>query len=103
MINEENFKNIVVDIMGKKYPIKCPIDKVRELQDASASLDKEMKEIRESGKIIGFERIAIIAALNISYKLSILKSNKIMVSEDMIEKLNLIMKKISNVLIFDEE
>ncbi len=61
--------NISVEILGKSYKVKCPIERVSELRKAAAYVDKEMRQIRDSGKVIGIERIAIITALNISYQL----------------------------------
>lgn len=64
-----NDDNISVEILGKSYKVKCPIERVPELRNAAAYVDKEMRQIRDSGKVIGIERIAIITALNIAYKL----------------------------------
>lgn len=64
-----NDDNISVEILGKSYKVKCPIERVSELRNAAAYVDKEMRQIRDSGKVIGIERIAIITALNIAYKL----------------------------------
>ncbi len=64
-----NDDNISVEILGKSYSVKCPIERVSELRNAAAYVDKEMRQIRDSGKVIGIERIAIITALNIAYQL----------------------------------
>ena len=68
MMNEDK-RDIKVDIMGKQYPIKCPGNKIQELQDAAAIVDQQMRKIRSSGKVTGTDKIAIIAALNIAYLL----------------------------------
>lgn len=64
-----NDDSISVEVLGKSYKVKCPIDRVTELRQAASYVDKEMRQIRDSGKVIGLERIAIITALNVAYQL----------------------------------
>ena len=65
---------VVVKIMDNEYRIACPPEEREALQSAAAYLSNKMREIRETGKILGVERIAVMAALNISHEL--LKSNR---------------------------
>lgn len=58
-----------VDIMGREFRIVCPTEEREELLQAVAYLNKRMREIRDSGKVAGLERIAIMAALNITHEL----------------------------------
>jgi len=58
-----------VEIMGKPYPVRCPEDELTALQQAAHYLDQKMCEVRDSGKAINLERIAIITALNMAYEL----------------------------------
>lgn len=58
-----------VTIMGRDFRVTCPDEEREELLKAVAYLDKKMREIRDSGKVIGSERIAIMAALNITHEL----------------------------------
>lgn len=58
-----------VHILGKEYQIVCPKDNQDELHTAAHYLNEKMYEIRSAGKIVGIERIAVMAALNISYEL----------------------------------
>jgi len=60
-----------VSILGRDFRITCPDDEREELLKAVAYLDKKMREIRDSGKVIGSERVAIMAALNIAHELLI--------------------------------
>ncbi|RDI46526.1 cell division protein ZapA [Aquicella lusitana] len=57
-----------IDILGKLYPIRCPESELKSLQQAAAFLNQKMLEVKESGKAINVERIAIITALNIAYQ-----------------------------------
>lgn len=56
-----------VAIMGREFRIACPEDEKEGLLQAVNHLDRKMREIRETGKITGLERIAIMAALNITH------------------------------------
>ncbi len=58
-----------VKILDKEYLVSCPPDKQKELREASMQLDAKMREIRSSGKVFGSERIAVMAALNLTYEL----------------------------------
>lgn len=60
---------ITVRILDKEYQVACPEDQQAELVVSAKYLDKQMRSIRDSGKVIGLERIAVMAALNISYEL----------------------------------
>jgi len=64
-----NHKPLRVHIMDKEYLIACP-DEEREALFASAEfLTDKMKEIRDTGKIVGADRIAVMAALNMAHEL----------------------------------
>ncbi len=56
-----------VTIMGREFRVACPEGEKPSLIEAASYLDRKMREIRESGKVIGVERIAIMAALNIAH------------------------------------
>lgn len=58
-----------VEILGKPYPVRCPEGELAALQQAARYLDQKMCEVRDSGKAINLERIAIITALNMAYEL----------------------------------
>lgn len=64
-------RNVSLDvtIMGREFRIACPENEREGLTRAVAFLDKRMREIRDAGKVIGVERIAIMAALNIAHEL----------------------------------
>ena len=60
---------VTVKILDKDYQVSCPPEREAELVISAKYLDKQMRGIRDSGKVIGLERIAVMAALNISYEL----------------------------------
>ncbi len=68
---------IKVQILGKEYPVSCPADEQHDLLVAARYLDEKMREIRDIGRIIGTERIAVMAALNIAHELLQQKQRRI--------------------------
>jgi len=64
---ENNAVNI--SIMGKDYLVACDEDEKQDLIRSADYLNRKMCEIRDSGKIIGTDRIAVMAALNIAHEL----------------------------------
>ena len=64
-----DLRTVSVSILDKEYQVACPADQEAELIVSASYLDKQMRSIRESGKVIGLERIAVMAALNISHEL----------------------------------
>lgn len=60
---------ISVRIMDMEYRVACPPDEEQSLLAAAQHLNSTLQDIRETGKVMGTERIAVMAALNISYEL----------------------------------
>jgi cell division protein ZapA len=61
-------KSLQISIMGREFRVACPDDEQAGLLEAVDYLNKKMLEIRDAGKVIGIERIAIMAALNIAHE-----------------------------------
>jgi cell division protein ZapA len=57
---------VVVKILDKDYQVSCGADEVDALNASARLLDRQMKTIREGGKVVGLDRIAVMAALNIA-------------------------------------
>lgn len=60
---------VEVAILDKSYLVACPQEERAALQQSARHLDDKMREIRASGKVFGTERIAVMAALNITHEL----------------------------------
>ena len=58
-----------VRIFGKEYTVACPEGEEQGLLGSARKVDEEMQRIRQSGKVVGTERIAVIVALNLAYEL----------------------------------
>ena len=62
-------KSLQIAIMGREFRVACPEDEQAGLLEAVDYLNRKMLEIRDGGKVIGLERIAIMAALNIAHEM----------------------------------
>ena len=61
-------KSLDVTIMGRAFKVACPPEERAGLLEAVDYLDRKMQEIKEAGKVANLERIAIMAALNITHE-----------------------------------
>lgn len=61
-------KSLQIQIMGREFRVACPESEQAALLEAVDYLNRKMLEIRDAGKVIGLERIAIMAALNITHE-----------------------------------
>jgi cell division protein ZapA len=64
-------KTVTLDValLGRDYKVACKESERAELVEAVAFLDRRMREIRDTGKIAGVERVAVMAALNLAHEL----------------------------------
>ncbi len=62
----EMFAHVNVKILEKEYQISCPAEERKALIDSAELLNNKMREIRDSGKVVGLDRIAVMAALNLA-------------------------------------
>jgi cell division protein ZapA len=60
---------VTIRILDKEYQIACSEEERHSLLDSARYLDERMKEIRSTGKVVGSERVAVMAALNITHDL----------------------------------
>ena len=65
----EAAKPVSVTILEKEYLIACSEEERDLLNDAANLLNDKMQEVKTSGKIIGSERVAVLAALNIAHEM----------------------------------
>jgi len=64
---------VTVHILDKEFQVSCGTDEVDELHATARHLDGQMRGIREGGRVFGADRIAVMAALNITHDLLRLK------------------------------
>ncbi|MDD5035739.1 MAG: cell division protein ZapA [Methylococcaceae bacterium] len=86
---------IKVYLLGKEYPIVCPQGEVNDLLIAANYLDDQMRKIRDTGRVIGTERIAVMAALNIAHELIQTQQQNKRLSTDFGERAEMMSEKLS--------
>lgn len=67
-MNRESDKGITISILGREFRVAAPPGEERQLLASVDLLNRKMKEIRDTGKVVGNERIAIMAALNFAHE-----------------------------------
>ena len=74
---------VTLMILGKEYKIACEPQEQDLLIDAARQLDSDMRKMRDSGKVNGVERIAVLAALNLAHELQIAKNQNAQLSQNL--------------------
>jgi len=64
-----NQEALVIKILEKEYRVACPAEEKESLIASANMLNKKLNEIKQKGAVIGTERIAVMAALNMSHEL----------------------------------
>ncbi|MDG2107381.1 MAG: cell division protein ZapA [Woeseiaceae bacterium] len=62
----EKTAQVSVRILDKEYQVACPANERTNLLDSAEILNEKMREIYDSGRIVGLDRIAVMAALNMA-------------------------------------
>jgi cell division protein ZapA len=65
----ERIVRVGVRVLEKEYQVACPIEERSALLDAAEILNAKMREIRDSGNVVGVDKIAVMAALNLANEL----------------------------------
>ena len=59
---------VTINVLGREFRVGCPEGEQKQLLASVEFLNRKMKEVRDTGKVVGNERIAIMAALNIAHE-----------------------------------
>jgi cell division protein ZapA len=78
---------VSIRILEKEYQVACPVEERTDLLDAAEYLNGKMREIRESGAVMGLDRIAVMAALNMANELLKLKKVGAGVDVDLVDRM----------------
>ena len=62
-------RTVKVSIMNKEYQVNCQINEVKALKRSATFLDQKMREMRDSTNVFGLDRLAVMAALNLTPEL----------------------------------
>ncbi len=89
---------VCLTIMGKEYKIVCDEEEQDDLIQSAQQIDVQMRKMRDSGKIAGPDRIAVMAALNLAHELQVMKNQNTQLTQKLSESLAKLSSKIENVL-----
>jgi cell division protein ZapA len=80
-MSDSDSKTLSISIMQKEFQVACPADEEEALLRAARYLHEQMEGIRSSGRVVGMDRIAVMAALNMANEL-LSGESKVQTSQD---------------------
>ena len=86
-MSEDRVARVSVRLLDREYQVACPPEERSDLLDSAEYLDAKMREVRDSGKVVGVDRIAVISALNLANELIKLRRNGSVVDSDLGSKI----------------
>jgi cell division protein ZapA len=89
---------VSVRILEKEYQVACLPEERSELLDSAEFLNTKMREIRDGGSIVGLDRIAVMAALNITHELLKLRGRGETQDSDVGQKLRQLRERVEGAL-----
>lgn len=97
-MSEDRISRVSVRLLDREYQVACPVDERSDLLDSAEYLDVKMREIRDTGKVVGLDRIAVIAALNIANELIKQRKNGNVVEGDLGARLKTLRERVESAL-----
>ena len=92
------YAHVSVRILEKEYQVSCPASERTDLLDSAEVLNAKMRDIRDSGKVVGLDRIAVMAALNMANELLQAQAKDKDLEGNLGNRLNLISARLETVL-----
>ncbi len=89
---------VSVRILDKEYQVACPTEERMELLDSAEILNAKMREIRDTGRVVGLDRIAVMAALNMAHELIHAQARDRILDGDVSSRLRMISDRVDSVL-----
>ncbi len=89
---------VSVRILDKEYQVACPTEERMELLDSAEILNAKMREIRDTGRVVGLDRIAVMAALNMAHELIHAQARDRVLDGDVSSRLRMISDRVDSVL-----
>jgi cell division protein ZapA len=97
-VSEDRVTRISVRLLDREYQVACPAEERSDLLDSAEYLDAKMREVRDTGKVVGVDRIAVISALNIANELIKMRRNGSSVDADLGAKLQRLRERVEAAL-----
>jgi cell division protein ZapA len=98
LLQKKPYAQVSVRILDKEYQVACPASERTDLLDSAEILNDKMREIRDSGRVVGLDRIAVMAALNMANELIHAEARDRLLEGDVSDRLKLISDRVENVL-----
>ena len=92
------YAHVTVRILEKEYQVSCPANERADLLDSAELLNARMREIRDSGKVVGLDRIAVMAALNLANELRQARAKDKVLETDFQQRLKLLSDRVESAL-----
>ena len=92
------FAQVSVRILDKEYQVACPANERTDLLDSAEVLNAKMLEMRDSGRIVGLDRIAVMAALNMANDLLRAQARDRELDGDVSKRLKVISERVESAL-----
>ena len=89
---------VSVRIMEKEYVVVCPYEERSALLDSAEFLNNRMREIRDSGKVVGHDRIAVMVALNLANELMRLKNRDVKLENEVVGRVRSLRERVEGAL-----
>ena len=97
-MSEERVTRVSVRLLDREYQVACPAEERADLLDSAEYLDTKMREVRDGGKVVGLDRIAVISALNLANELIKLRRNGSVVDSDLGSKIRTLRERVESAL-----
>ena len=94
----ENPARVSIRILEKEYQVACALEERADLLDSAELLNTRMREIRDGGKVVGLDRIAVIAALNMANELIRLRSRDVHLESEVGSRLRILRERVESAL-----
>ena len=65
----EAIAHVTIRILDKEFHVTCPADEEQDLLASADLVHRKMREVKDSGKVIGLDRVAVMVALNLANEL----------------------------------
>jgi len=97
-VSEDRVSRVSVRLLDREYQVACPAEERSDLLDSAEYLDTKMREVRDGGKVVGLDRIAVISALNLANELIKLRRNGSVVDSDLGSKIRTLRERVESAL-----
>jgi len=97
------YAHVNVKILDKEYQVACKASERADLLDSAELLNSKMLEIRDSGKVSGLDRIAIMAALNLANELIHLRGHGQHLEDDAAVRIQAMRERVESALQFGQQ